>query len=134
MSLRTPFAVAAIVMLLVCISTTAHADDDLMSQLASGDVQMNDAATVDETDFGQSDVDSLLSDGEDIDDEQAVAACYRRFSSSYGYRSYGYRNYSYRSCYTPSYSYGHNYYTPRCYTPVTYSYYTPVYHSYWGCW
>ncbi|MCO8124717.1 hypothetical protein NHH03_23460 [Stieleria sp. TO1_6] len=134
---RILFAVAPVVM----IFGTVTADDDLLTQLATMDsdsivaVDPTDVALEDEDDFGQSDVDALL--GDDDQDQDAVAACFRRIGYGYGrgYSSYGYRSsYSYGygyNCYRPSYSY--------CYRPVSYTYYqpvtyhVPVYSSYWAC-
>ncbi|WP_044251329.1 hypothetical protein [Rhodopirellula sp. SWK7] len=121
------------------MSMTAGANDDLLSRLASSELdtsaQVESGADIDDADLGQADVDALLGEGEEAtDSEEAIAACYRRFGRSYGYRSYGYSSYRYSSYYTPTYR-THYHYTPSYYyTPVTYSYYTPVYTSYWGCW
>ena len=135
---RNLFAVALAVT--VCsLASTVHADDDLLTRLASTEASENvvesNEADIDENDFGVSDVESLLAeDGEEASSEEAVAACYRRATHSYGYRSYGHRSY-YSSYYTPRYHHSYSYYSPSyCYTPVTYSYYTPVYTNYWGCW
>ena len=128
---RILFAVAPIVM----VFSTVTADDDLLKSLATLDNTSVVAADVEtdsaiEDEFGQADLDALL--GDDEQDEDAVAACFRRvgYGYGYGYRSYGYR-YSY-SFYRPTYSY-------RCYRPVTYRYYhpvtyhVPIYTSYWAC-
>lgn len=128
---RIFFAVAPIVM----IFGTVSADDDLLKSLASLDADTVVAAeatadvAADDDLLGQADLDALMGDEEQ--DEDAVAACFRRIGYGYGYsRSYGYR-YSY-NYYRPAYSY-------RCYRPVTYSYYypvtyhVPVYTSYWAC-
>ena len=134
---RILFAVAPVVM----IFGTVHAEDDLLQSLAALDTNMvvaadttADNALEDEDDFGQADVDALL--GDDDQDEDAVAACFRRIGYGYGYSS-GYRNYGY------SYGYGYNCYRPsynyHCYRPVTYTYYhpvtyhVPIYSSYWAC-
>lgn len=146
---RTLLSVAAVAMLFgsVSISGTANASDDLLKQLASMDTSEitttedsndlgMDLALEDEDDFGQNDVDALL--GDDDNDEDAVAACFRRIGYGYGRsfgRSYsrGYSSYGYSSYrYYPSYNY-------RCYRPVTYTYHhpvtyhVPVYTSYWSC-
>lgn len=134
---RILFAVAPIVM----VFGTVSADDDLLQSLAALDadtVVAADVATdVEATaadEFGQADVDALL--GDDDQDEDAIAACFRRVGYGYGY-SRGYRSYGYGySYYRPSYSYSYGY---RCYRPVTYTYHypvtyhVPVYTSYWAC-
>ena len=127
---RFLFAVAP--MLLVAGSVMA--DDSLLSKVANMDLDgAKFAATdvADSDDLGQADVDALLGDDENSG-EDAIAACFRRIGWGYGYRTH------YRSCYRPfyrSYSYCHNYYPSlHVYRPVTYSYYTPIYRSYWGCW
>ena len=126
---RFLFAVAP--MLLVAGSVMA--DDSLLSKVATMDLDGANVALADveNDDLGQADVDTLLGDDE-ASSEEAIAACFRRIGYGYGYRSH------YRSCYRPfyrSYSFCHNYYPAlHCYRPVTYSYYTPIYRSYWGCW
>ena len=66
--------------------------------------------------------------------EEAVAACFRRIGYGYGYRHYNRcRHYGYRSWCSPVYRTYYSYPSLHCYRPVTYSYYTPVYTSYWGC-
>ncbi|MFG0287517.1 MAG: hypothetical protein ACF8CQ_05055 [Rhodopirellula sp. JB044] len=143
MSKRNLLAVVPMFLLAgLMMSLTARADDDLLSRLASAELDPSaavesseDGSDIDDTEFGQADVDALLGDGEDAaDGEEAVAACYRRFGRSYGYRHYGYSTYRYSSYYTPTYPSYYRYTPSYYYTPVTYSYYTPVYTSYWGCW
>ncbi|MCM2373294.1 hypothetical protein [Aporhodopirellula aestuarii] len=143
MSKRTLFAAVPMFVLAgLMLTTTARADDDLLSRLAASELDTtaqtelsDDVSDIDDAEFGLADVEALLGEGEEAtDSEEAVAACYRRFGRSYGYRNYGYSSYRYSSYYTPIYR-THYHYTPSyCYTPVTYSYYTPVYTSYWGCW
>ncbi len=132
------FAIAPM-MLLAC---SVHADDDLLTAIAKMDSGNDGSVRLASGDdkLGQADVDDLLGDGDSKSDD-AIAACYRRFSGHRGYgnrygsygasRNYGgYRGYSYSSCY-PTYN--------ACYTPVytyhspSYSCYTPCYTSYWGC-
>ena len=135
------FVFVAVSMLMAANSVMAN--DDITSMLANLDGAKDKSAQVEDADvLGQKDVDALL--GEDKNDsEEAVAACFRRFSHGGGYGSYNnhscynsynsYNSYSYCSPYTYNYNYC---YTPTytCYTPVTYSCYTPCYTSYWGCW
>ncbi|MCC9657348.1 hypothetical protein [Rhodopirellula halodulae] len=140
MSKRT--LITAALALTFCVAgTAAKADDNLMAMLAANDynttkLTSTDASTNNDIELGMADVESLLNDGDEVDSEEAVAACYRRFRGSYGYRSYVHRSYGYghyNSYYSPiSYSYS---YTPVVhYKPVVHHYYTPVYTSYWGCW
>ena len=141
MTTRILFAVAPLMLLAALVSTSAQAGDDLLSRLAASELnQAEDAADTDDADLndaemGLADVEALMNEGEDVEDEKAIAACYRRFGRSYGYRSYGHTNYgysnygyssSYSHGYTPSYySSSYRHYTPSyCYTPVTYSYCT----------
>jgi hypothetical protein len=141
MKIRNLFAIAS-VMLLATLVTTANvrADDDLLTALAAAESNSTESLNdFEEDEMGMADVESLINDGEEeVDESEAVAACYRRFGRSYGFRSYGYRSYgysSYRSCYTPSFYSSYRFHTPSyCYTPITYSYCTPVYSNYWGCW
>ena len=133
MTIRNLLAVAPLMLIAALVCTTnVRADEDLLSQLAAAETSLTETADVDidEEDMGMADVESLINHGEEeVDDTEAVAACYRRFGRSYGFRSYGYRSYGYCS-----------YYYPTCYssyryvTPVSYSYCTPAYTSYWGCW
>ncbi len=130
---RIFFAVAP----LMLIAGTVVADDNLLSAVAKLDA---DKAPTAETmdDLGQADVDALLGEDED-EQEEAIAACFRRIGYGYGNRGYGFRRYGFRSyncfspvrhCYT---SYPSYYYRPvynSCYS----SYYTPIYSNYWGCW
>ena len=142
MTIRNLFAIAPMMFLAALVSTTTvKADDDLLSRLAAAESSATESvADINDEDLGMADVEALMNDGEEVDDEQAVAACYRRFGRSYGYssyghRSYGYRSHSYRSCYTPTYYSSYHHYSPSyCYTPVTYTYCTPTYNNYWGCW
>ena len=150
MTTRILFAVAPLMLLAALVSTSAQAGDDLLSRLAASELnQAEDAATDDadlkDAEMGLADVETLMNEGEDVEDEKAIAACYRRFGRSYGYSNYGHTNYgrsnygyssSYSHGYTPSYySSSYRHYTPSyCYTPVTYSYCTPSYNNYWGCW
>lgn len=127
---RFLFAVAPMML----VAGSVMADDSLLSRVASMNLdgtQLAAADVSDQDDLGQADVDALLGDDDDSSGD-AIAACFRRIGWGHGYRSH------YRSCYRPSYrsySYGHSYYPSlHCYTPVTYSYYTPIYRSYWGCW
>ncbi len=98
---------------------------------------MRVAANVDADELGKADVESLLNEGEEASGEEAIAACFRRIGYGYRYRG-GYRNYgcgySYRSWCNPCYTSYYSYPAINCYRPVTYSYYTPVYSNYWGCW
>ena len=124
---------------LMLIAGSVVADDDLLSKVASmdlDDVKADVAEVEDMDELGLADVEALLDEDKEASDEDAVAACFRRVGYSYGGSSYGYRSYNYsyhtpvyRSYYTPTY-----HYTPTYYTPVTYHSYTPVYNSYWGCW
>ncbi|QDV65819.1 hypothetical protein [Crateriforma conspicua] len=120
------FAVAPMVL----FAGNVMADDNLLEMVAKLEASQDDAkvARADDDLLGQADVDALLGE-EGGNDEEAIAACYRRYRSygHFGYRSYGYRYY------TPVYR-SYCYPVVRHYTPVTYSYYTPVYSSYWGCW
>ena len=134
--------------LLTLASTAATADDDLLSTVqaleanAASDTQFDalepelieieksDQMVEVQTDgLGQADVDSLL--GEDQESNQdAVAACYRRFGGGFGHGGFGYghRGFGYGH-YTPV---AHNYYSAYCYRPVVY--HRPIYTGYWGCW
>tara|TARA_R110002072_G_scaffold84478_2_gene191645 strand:- start:5904 stop:6335 length:432 start_codon:yes stop_codon:yes gene_type:complete len=143
MSKRT-LITAAMAMTFCLVGTAVKADENLLARLAAAesnhtaDIENIDEASADDMELGLADVESLLNDGEDeVDSEEAVAACYRRFRGSYGYRSYGHRSYGYshyNSYYSP-YSYSSYHYTPVVhYKPVVHHYYTPVYTSYWGCW
>lgn len=135
---RILLAVAPVVMMFGTVS----ADDDLLKSLAALDTSLvatadvaADTALEDEDDFGQADVDALL--GNDDNDEDAVAACFRRVGYGYGY-SPSYRRYGYSYGYSSSYYYRPTY-SYNCYRPVTYTYYhpvtyhVPVYTSYWAC-
>ncbi len=150
MTTRILFAVAPLMLLAALVSTSAQAGDDLLSRLAASELNQAEDADTDDADLndaemGLADVEALMNESEDVEDEKAIAACYRRFGRSYGYSNYGrtnygYSNYGYSSSYshgyTPSYySSSYSHYTPSyCYTPVTYSYCTPSYNNYWGCW
>ena len=129
---RMLFALAP---LALCLTGSVHAEDDLLSavKVFDGEAQAETAAPpVDK--LGQADVDALL--GDDENDEEAIAACYRRvgFGWGGGYRNFGYRSYSFSYHRPVSYGYGFGYNRfPRYYSPVV-SCYTPVYRSYWGCW
>ena len=121
---RILFAVAP----LMLIAGTVVADDDLLSSIATLEGDTTAAAAVEDSDpLGQADVDALMGDG-DESDEEAIAACFRRWGGYYGYRHF-YRPF-YRSYYRPFY-HSYNYCYPTYYT---YSHYTPVYRAYWGCW
>lgn len=131
---RFLFAVAPMMLL----AGSVMADDNLLSTIANLDLDGQKLAAVDvdnADDLGQADVDALLGDDAGSG-EEAIAACFRRIGYGYGYRSYGHRH-----CYSSFYR-SHSYYPSyHCYTPVTYhcytptyTYYTPVYSSYWGCW
>ena len=130
------FAVAPMVL----VASSVMADDSLLSSVAKMDLDgaVADTSQVDaDDDLGQADVDALLGEGEEQSAEEAVAACFRRIGygyRSYGYRSYGYRSYGYRSWCNPCYRSYYSYPSLHCYRPVSYSCYTPVYSSYWGCW
>lgn len=128
------FAVAPMVLL----AGSVVADDSLLSSIAKMDLSGsagNPTASDDADELGQADVDALLGDDEGQSTEEAVAACFRRIGYGYGYRSYGYRSYrGYRSWCSPVYRTYYSYPSLHCYRPVTYSYYTPVYTHYWGCW
>ncbi len=128
------FAVAPMML----IASSAMADDNLLAAVAKMDLDSANGAsvaTIDDDDLGQADVDALLGNDE-VSEEEAIAACFRRVGYGYRYRGWGYS--SYRSCYRsyscfPSYNY--------CYRPVSYSYctptytrYAPIYTGYWGCW
>ena len=129
------FAVAPMML----VAGSVMADDDLLSKIAKMDTTdvKNDIAEVEETDdLGKVDVDNLLGDNEEESTEEAVAACFRRYGRSYrsnSYRSYNY-GYTYNFGYTTHCAPVHTYYPSYHYTPVTYSHYSPVYTSYWGCW
>jgi hypothetical protein len=129
------FAVAP----LMLIAGTVVADDNLLSAVAKLDADKPTATeTAEMDDLGQADVDALLGEGEE-QQEEAIAACFRRIGYGYGrgygrgygygYRSYGHCSYRfYRPTCYPSYHYRPVYNS--CYT----SYYTPIYSNYWGCW
>lgn len=127
---RILFAVAPMMLL----AGSVMADDSLLSSIAKMDLNNgnNTQAVEDTDDLGKADVDALLGDG-DENSEEAVAACFRRIG--YGYRSYGCRSYyGYSNWCSPCYRTYYSYPARHCYRPVSYSYYTPVYSSYWGCW
>lgn len=119
---------------LFLLAGSVMAEDDLFSTVAKMDLSKADVLASDvaaNDGLGEADVEALLNDGEQVSNDEAIAACFRRFG--YGYRSYG-CYYRYRSCYSPCYTTYYSYPAISCYRPVTYSYYTPVYSSYWGCW
>jgi len=133
---RFLFAVAPLMLL----ASSAMAEDDLLSAMAKLDKSKstsNVATTVDANSFGQLDVDSLLAEGGQTTDEEAIAACFRRIGYGYrygrGFRSYG-RYCGYRTWYYPSYTTCYSYPALSCYRPVRYGYCAPVYSNYWGCW
>lgn len=102
---------------LVATTSTAMANDDLLSELASNQGVNIVDATIDIEDIGLDvDVDQLAenADGE----EEAVEACFRRF----GYRSWGW---GYRT-FRPYYGCYSHYYRP------VYNYCRPAF-QYWGC-
>ena len=106
------------------LASTAMADDDLLSELASSKGANINDATVEIEDISMDlDVDELAknADGEEAD---AIEACFRRF----GYRSWGW-GYGYR-CFRPYYS-CYTYYRPYFCRPI-YNYCAPIV-SYWGC-
>jgi len=133
---RILFAVAPMML----VAGSVMANDDLLSSITKLD--LNGAAATSAQDdqvdpLGQADVEDLLSDGEEQSTEEAVAACFRRIGYGYGYGYRGYRScgyYGYRSWCSPVYRTYYSYPALSCYRPCTYSYYTPVYTSYWGCW
>ena len=98
---------------MILVASSVMAEDSMLSTIANLD-QNDSIAQVDTSDdLGLADVESLLN----------------------GHRRHHYRSYS--NWYSPVY-HSHSYYTPvytsyHCYTP-TYSFYTPCYTSYWGCW
>ena len=118
---------------LMLVAGTVTADDELLSAVAMLDSDTVAEATVETDELGQADVDALMGEGEESEDE-AIAACFRRYGYGYGWGNRGYyRSYSYYRPFYRSYGYGYSY--PRyCYTPSYYSCYTPIYRSYWGCW
>jgi len=135
---RFLFAVAPMVL----FAGSVMADDSLLSSIAKMNLDgaAGNSAQAEEVDeLGQADVEALLGDGEEQSTEEAVAACFRRIG--YGYRSYGHHGhyghrsyYGYRSWRSPVYRSYYSYPSLHCYRPVTYSYYTPIYTNYWGCW
>ena len=118
---------------MIMLAGSAVGEDDLLAKVANMDADAigNASAEVQEFDLGDVDVDGLLDEG-DGEEEDAIAACFRRIRYGYGF---GHRHYSYnwhRPVYTSHYTY--SYYRPLyCYQPVRYTYYTPIYTNYWGC-
>ncbi|MEM9588595.1 MAG: hypothetical protein AAGA03_15040 [Planctomycetota bacterium] len=126
---------------LMLIAGSVTADDNLLASIAMLDANTADATMESEAGddlMGAADVDALLSDGEETSDEEAIAACFRRIGFGYGYGGYrGYRGYrGFNSWHSPIYrGYNHCHYpVVRHYRPISYSCFTPVYSSYWGCW
>lgn len=124
---------------MVLVAGSVFAEDDLLTQLANENADSIAAVDADDDpEMGKADVDALLGDKEESE-EEAIAACYRRMSygSSYGYSSYSYPSYNYSTYHYPTYKYYSyptvTYHAPVVYRPVHYTYYTPVYTSYWGC-
>ncbi|OYP36669.1 hypothetical protein [Rhodopirellula sp. MGV] len=125
---------------MVMFMGTVSADDDLLKSLAALEgntisaVAADSSASLEDEDIlGQADVDALM--GDDENDEDAIAACFRRVGYGYGH---GYGGYN-RGCYNYGYSYYRPHYNYGCYRPVTYNYcypvtyHVPVYTSYWAC-
>lgn len=121
---------------LCLVASSAMAQDDLLTELASGAADSINSASI-EIDTGSLDgfdIAALTQDagtdakpGTETDD--AIEACFRRFGyrgCGYGY-GYGYGYGCYNSCW-----YNPCYYTYYCYRPVYYSCH-PVCYSYWGC-
>jgi hypothetical protein len=119
----------------LCLAaSSAMAQDDLLSELASGATDSISSASIEIETGGPDSLDiaGLTQDaGTDAkpgsEADEAIEACFRRF----GYRGwghgYGCYNYGYNSCW-----YNPCYYSYYCYRPVYYSCH-PVCYSYWGC-
>jgi len=115
--------------------SSAMAQDDLFSDLASGKTDSISAAQSELQDLSLDglDVSALTQDAgtqakaDSTTSDEAIEACFRRFGWG-GYRSYN-------SCWYNSCWYNPCYYTYYCYRPCySYSYcYPTTYCSYWGC-
>lgn len=104
------------------LASTAMADEDLLSELASSKGANIADATVEIEEIGMDfDVDELATNADGVETD-AMEACFRRF----GYRSWGH---SY-NCFRPYYS-CYSYYRPYFCQPI-YNYCAPIV-SYWGC-
>ena len=92
MKIQNLFAIACVTLLATLVSTTARADNDLLTALAAAGFSAAEAvADSNDDDMGLADVESLINDGEEkVDENEAVAACYRRFGRSYGHLNFGY--------------------------------------------
>ena len=123
---------------MIMLAGTAMGEDDLLAKIGGLDVNSIGAASADIQDFdlGNVDVDGLT-DAEDGEGEDAIAACFRRIGYGYGGgHGFGHRHYSFNNWHRPMYNhhYSYNFCQPLyCYQPVRYTYYTPIYTNYWGC-
>ena len=125
---------------MMVVASSVMADDSLLSAVSKMDFANSDAVAANAAeadDLCKADVEALLGEGEESSGEEAIAACFRRIGYGYrhggGHRNFGCYN-GFHSWYNPCYTSYYSYPAMSCYRPVTYSYCTPVYSNYWGCW